>query len=216
MNIQRLGHAAILVEMAGTRILIDPGSYSSDDAFSVTDLDAIVITHQHPDHADPVRLPGLLEATPDVLVLAEGAAIAALPALAERAVSLRSDDQHQVGGITITGVGGAHAVIHPDLGVATNVGVILSATGEPTLFHPGDAYDPAPDGVDVLALPLSAPWAKLAETVEFCRRVSAATVFPIHDAALTSSGYAIYWRTIESLGGAARSVRVAPDETLSV
>ncbi len=216
MIIQRFGHAAVLVEVAGSRILIDPGSYSSDDAFAVTGLDAIVVTHQHPDHADPSRLPTLLLGSPDALVLAEGGAIDTVAPLVGRAVRLRAGERHEVGAVTLTAVGGAHAVIHPEMGSATNVGVILSASGEPTLFHPGDAYEPAPTGIDVLALPLSAPWAKLAETLEFCRRIGAATVFPIHDAALTGSGYPIYWRTIEALGGATRCERVAPDGTLTI
>ena len=42
----------------------------------------------------------------------------------------------------------------------TNVGVVLQADGEPSLYHPGDAYDGEPGEVDVLAVPLNAPWAQ--------------------------------------------------------
>jgi L-ascorbate metabolism protein UlaG (beta-lactamase superfamily) len=216
MIITRFGHAALLVEVAGARILIDPGTYSTPSAFALDDLDAIVVTHQHADHADPARLPRLLEVSPGALVLAEEGAIRLLPELAARASSLGPGAELDVGGATIRGVGARHAIIHPDLPSVGNVGVAISAPQEPTLLHPGDAYQAAPDRVDVLALPVAAPWAKLGETVEFVRRVGATTVVPIHDAGLSEVGYPVYRRTIESLGGAARFAWLAPTETLAL
>lgn len=48
MLITRLAHAGVLVEAAGSRVVIDPGVFCPDEAFEVGGLDAIVITHQHP------------------------------------------------------------------------------------------------------------------------------------------------------------------------
>jgi len=45
MRVTHLGHACLLVELADTRILIDPGSFSRGFD-EVRDLDAIVITHR--------------------------------------------------------------------------------------------------------------------------------------------------------------------------
>lgn len=214
MIIQRFGHAALLIEAAGSRVLVDPGTYSTDDTFALPDLDVIVITHQHPDHVDPARLPGLLAAAPDARLLVEPQTIATMPVLADRAVPLRPGEVSTVGELSIRAVGGAHAVIHPDLPSVGNVGVTIGGGGEPTLFHPGDAYDPAPVGVDILALPMSAPWAKLSETVEFVRRVRPSLVVPIHDRALSELGYPIYRRTVEALGGAGRYEWIAGDGRL--
>lgn len=201
MIIERFGHAALLVECADQRVLIDPGSYAAAGAFALLDLTAIVVTHQHADHADPERLPGLLEANAGAVVLAERGAMELLPDLASRATELRAGERIALGSAVLVGVGGQHAVIHSDLPSIGNVGVTLTARGEPTLFHPGDAYDVAPDGVDILAVPLAAPWAKLSETVEFVRHVAARSVFAIHDSALSTQSRAMYWRTIERLGG---------------
>ena len=52
MRITHLGHACLLLEMADQRVLIDPGNFA-DDLGTVNDLDAILVTHQHPDHLDP-------------------------------------------------------------------------------------------------------------------------------------------------------------------
>ena len=57
-------------------------------------------------------------------------------------------------------------------------------------------------GVDVLAMPLSAPWAKFSETASFVRSVGAEWVFPIHDALLAPPGRGIYLTNLK---------RVIPD-----
>lgn len=216
MIIERFGHAALRVEVAGTSILVDPGTYSVDPAFELVGLDAIVVTHQHPDHADPERIPRLLEGNPSARLVAESGAAGKLAATGRAWEVLEPGRHVEIGGTRITGVGGTHAVIHPELPAVGNVGVTIAAEGQPTLFHPGDAYEDSPPRADVLALPVSAPWAKLSETVEFARRVGARVVIPIHDSALTGTGYPIYWRTIEQLGGSARCERLGPTDRLEL
>jgi hypothetical protein len=77
----------------------------------------------------------------------------------------------------------------------------VTAPGEPTFFHPGDTYEHAPEGVDVLAVPLAAPWGKVSETVDFVRRVSPGVLFPIHDCTIAEAAYGIYWQHVANFGG---------------
>ncbi|WP_150460497.1 MBL fold metallo-hydrolase [Nesterenkonia ebinurensis] len=199
MKITHLGHACVLVEAAGARILIDPGAFS-DLWHGVRNLDAVLITHQHADHVDPDDAPGLLEKNPqakvftaddvDQTVLLPGAE----PVIPGQTMSVE--------GVRIEAVGGNHAIIHQDIPRIHNIGYLLRAEGEPTFFHPGDALDAAPEGVEVLALPLMGPWAAMKEHVEFVRALNAPKCsIPIHDELLSDRGRELLSRQISNLTG---------------
>jgi L-ascorbate metabolism protein UlaG (beta-lactamase superfamily) len=205
MLITHLGHSAVLVETESARILIDPGNLS-DAWHGLTDVDAVLVTHQHPDHLDPERLPTLLAANRSARVFAEPSvleSIAAgdLPSLGDAAEALPADRQEAVGDVLISAVGGQHAVIHRDLPRIGNVGYVLRSEGQPTLFHPGDAYDTAPAGVDILAVPAYGPWAAMKETVDFVRAVGALEGFPIHDGLLNERGFSLVFQRVNEMTG---------------
>lgn len=185
MNVTHLGHSAVLVEVAGRRLLIDPGNFSAA-WHGLTDLDAVLITHLHPDHVDPAHVPALLAANPETQVRVEPQVLEAvdLPG----ASALPAGETVRLGEVTVTAVGGQHAVIHRDIPMIGNIGLVVTASGEPTLFHPGDSLAAVPAGVDVLAVPAYGPWAAMKETVDFARAVGAPRGFPIHDGLLNERG----------------------------
>lgn len=212
MHVTRFGHSAVLVEAAGQRVLIDPGAFSSPDVFDVQGLDAIVITHQHADHVDRDRIGALLERNPGAIRLSDPETAALVDGFTAHA----DGDVTELGTITITGVGTTHAEILPVIPRVTNTGVLITAGGEPTLFHPGDAYAYTPEGVDILAAPLSAPWAKVAETVDFVRQVNPGVVFPIHDAGVTPLMHGIYWGHLSTHAGVEDARNLGPADAATL
>ena len=196
MQLTHLGHSAVLVETAGLRILIDPGNFS-DAWHDLTNLDAVLVTHLHPDHIDPANVPALLAANPQARVLVEPGVIDAVPL--DRAEALTADTSISLGGVTVAAVGGLHAVIHRDIPRIGNVGLVVSGEGEPTFFHPGDSLAEAPSGVDVLGVPAYGPWAAMKETVDFAREVGATQGFPIHEGLLNDRGWGLVFGRITEM-----------------
>ncbi|WP_295693653.1 MBL fold metallo-hydrolase [Lapillicoccus sp.] len=201
MRVTHLGHACLLVEIADTRILIDPGSFSTGFE-EVRDLDAIVVTHQHADHLDQDRLPALIKANRQAAVYADPQSAGLIAGAGADVVTTVAGQRVAVGGTVLTPVGALHAINHAGVPRCANVGVTLRAEGEPTLFHPGDAYDGEPGPVDLLAVPVNAPWAKVSESIAFVARIAPVGIIPIHDALLSVPGRAMYVNHIVTYGGA--------------
>jgi L-ascorbate metabolism protein UlaG (beta-lactamase superfamily) len=212
MRLTHLGHSCVLVETGDQRILIDPGTFSPGFQ-DLTDLDAIVVTHQHADHVDVQRLPALLDANPEARLLVEPQAAEQLVAADLAAQHLVAGEPTHVGAVEVTAVGQRHALINEFIPRIDNLGVVLRAPGEPTFFHPGDAYDAEPGEVDVLALPLNAPWAASRDTIAFVRRIAPRVAVPVHDALLSQVGRGLYLSHVKNFGPERMDLRDLSDGT---
>lgn len=204
MDITRFGHSCLLVEDSGGRVLLDPGVFSHGFE-ALRNLTAVLVTHQHPDHLDPDRIEALMQANPEArLYVDEGTAGQVdLPHTV-----VRAGDTFDVG-TTVSVLGEVHAVIHPDLPRVPNVGYLVGGR----FFTPGDAFTVPDADVEVLGIPVAAPWQKLADAVDYLRAVKPARAFPVHDGILSVPQ--MYWGHLERLGQT-RFDAVEPDATLTV
>lgn len=199
MKVTHLGHSCLLVETERSRVLIDPGTFS--DFADVDSLDAVLVTHQHPDHLDPEKIGDLLERNPNAELHTDPGTAEQLRDKGFQPVETAAGQEFTIGDLGVRPAGDRHAVIHADLPRVDNVGLVLRDPAGATLFHPGDALDAEPGPVDYLAVPVSAPWCAVKETIDFVRRIAPAKgVVPIHDALLVDGARTMYLTHIGNLG----------------
>jgi len=181
MKVTHYGHACVLIDIAGTRLLFDPGTLSTglDDA---TDLSAILLSHGHDDHVDPELLARLMERNPGAVVYAEPELAADLRH--SGVIPATPGTRLDVGGTFVEVLGGTHAPVFGDFPGTGNVAFLV---GDGAFLHPGDSFEVPPGDVAVLALPTSGPWIKVADAIAYARRVAPSVVVPIHEAALSST-----------------------------
>jgi len=195
MKITHLGHAAVLVETSEVRILIDPGNFSTS-WHDLEDVDAVLVTHSHPDHIDPEWIPALISNNPKALWFVEPS----VPDLYDLPPAERfpADSVVMIGDARIEGVGGRHAIIHRDIPQIGNVGMVIRGDGE-VFFHPGDELDTIPEGVDVLATPAHGPWCAMKETIDFVRAVGASQGFLIHEGLINERGWDLTFSRMQEM-----------------
>ena len=134
MRLTHFGHACVLVETDSTRVLIDPGTLS-EGYVALTDLDAVLITHQHGDHLDLDQLPLLLSANTGATLYVD---TDSAPLVIERGLTpevVVPGDSLRAGGSTIEVRGGIHEPVFGDIPGCTNAAYLFD---DGALFHPGD------------------------------------------------------------------------------
>lgn len=208
MQLTHFGHSCLLADFDGTTVLFDPGTFSHGFE-GVTGLSAILITHQHPDHIDGARLPALLAANPGAALYADPQTAARLGAPWQ---AVHPGDRFGVGALSVRGVGGQHAVIHPELPLVDNISYLIGDAGHPArLMHPGDALFTPGEPVDVLAIPAAAPWMRISEAVDYLRAVAPARAVPIHQGIIAAEARGIYHDRLAEMGRA--DFQVLPEES---
>ena len=187
MRITKLGHACVRIEHDGRTVVVDPGMFTEPGA--ADGVDAVLLTHEHPDHWTPEHLAATDAPVFTIAAVADAIRADAGEAL-ERVTVVEPGERFEAAGLAVRAVGELHAVIHPDLPRFTNSGYVLTL-GDERVYHPGDALTAPGEDVDVLLAPSSAPWLKASEAIDFVREVGAARNVSIHDRIYTEPAHAI-------------------------
>lgn len=182
MKITKQGHACLIFEQDGKTLVLDPGAYSEPQD-NLGNVLAIVITHAHDDHCFEAQLDRILAKSPEAMIFCP-------PDVAERLVNYKTTviyhgDHYPIGPFTIEAFGDLHAEIHPSIPVIQNRGVLINDL----LYYPGDSFTLPDRPVEMLAVPTSAPWLKMAEVMDFVTAVDHKQSMPTHNALLSEFGH---------------------------
>ncbi|SCL18878.1 L-ascorbate metabolism protein UlaG, beta-lactamase superfamily [Micromonospora rhizosphaerae] len=194
MQVTKYAHSCLRVQHDGGVLVIDPGGYSEPEALD--GADAVLITHQHPDHVNAEALARALERRP--FTINGPASLAGVLGDAGEALTVVGPgESFTAAGVPVRAYGGQHAVIHPDIPVIENLGYLINDV----VYHPGDSLVVPEDvqQVDTLFAPIHAPWSKFSEVVDFIRAVAPRRAYALHDGLLNSNGFAVLDRQYTAL-----------------
>ncbi|MFG1887266.1 MBL fold metallo-hydrolase [Micromonospora sp. NPDC049051] len=182
MQLTKYAHSCLRVEHDGGVLVIDPGVFS--EAAALDAADAVLITHEHPDHLDVEAVTRQLDRRRFV-IHGPASLTGVLGDAAEALEPVRPGQSFTAAGVPVRAHGGRHAVIHPDIPVVDNLAYLLNDT----VYHPGDSlFVPEDIQVDTLFLPIHAPWTKFSESLDFLRAVAPRRAYALHDGLLNDNG----------------------------
>lgn len=186
MKLTKFTHACVRLEGDSGTLVIDPGIWSEPHA--LLGADAVLVTHEHSDHVDRLRLAGL------------GAPVYAPAGAVIRDLDyreLRAGETVELAGFRVSAIGGRHAPVYEGRPDCTNLGYIIDSV----LYHPGDSLLRPTQRVEVLLVPAHASWLKTSEAVEFVRDIAPVRAFAIHDGQVNDRGMEGVNHWLSSAGG---------------
>src|SRR2546423_3904063 len=196
MRLVKSSHSCVRLEGAGA-LCSARGGFA--EPVALDGVDAVLITHEHPDHLNLDALTEKLAGRPEVRIFTHDEVLPKLGDLASVTTTVDSGEEFTAAGFAVRAYGGRHALIHPDIPSVANLGYLVDGS----VYHPGDSFDvPADATVDTLFVPVSAPWLKAAESIEFVRAVKPRRAFAPHDALLNDNGFGLVDMLMSRLSGA--------------
>ena len=187
MRITKFGHSCVRLEHDGKVVVVDPGMFTDPEA--VDGADAVVITHEHPDHYLPDHL-----ARTDAPVFTIDAVAAKIredaPDVGERVTVVAPGESFDPG--IPADVRRRAARRDPPRPAAL---LQLRLPLHPRRHHASSTpatRSPCPSSRSTCsACPVCAPWMRAAEGIDFARAVGAPRNLAIHDRIYSEAGLRI-------------------------
>lgn len=209
MELTKFGHACVRLEKDGRVLVIDPGALSAESALD--GAHAVLITHEHFDHLEPVRLAKL---PAEVEIWTCEAVAGKLRDVAAQVRTVRHGDGFETAGFRVDVIGEWHAHNLPDMPRVQNVGFLV----DEEVFYPGDAFTTPGVEVGVLLVPTGAPWLKASEVLGYLREVRPQRAYSTHDGLYNEAGLKLVdnWLEAEGAKQKAEMRRLAVGETVTL
>lgn len=179
MQITKFDHSCFYIEKDGRGLLFDPVEYGHELP-DFNSIDTIVITHKHGDHFQPEVLNRIRANNPDAEIFMTADNVENV----DGAKSAKNGDKVKSGAFDLEFYGGNHACIVSGVVPCQNIGAVV----DDVFANSGDSFDLPPVPVKILSVPITAPWMKVEETMNYITAAKPEIVVPRHDALCSELG----------------------------
>jgi L-ascorbate metabolism protein UlaG (beta-lactamase superfamily) len=210
MNITKYGHACLLLATEESKVIIDPGELT-DLPESLSNVAGVVVTHAHSDHLSQSNLQKIRDESPDFVLYGVQEVIDLCADIPVKKQIINADSSLTIGDMNVVLYYLDHEIIYQ-----TSPCKNLAVKVEDQLYYPGDSFHVIPDHVRSVAVPLSGPWLKSAESIEFALAMNADEAFPTHNGLLNDVGHSVMnnWM-IKGLEGNATTFKLVKNGELA-
>lgn len=177
MKLTKYEHACLVIDNGQSKLVIDPGDFAQLPG--LTNVAAVVITHGHFDHYNQEKIQKLCGANPEVQIFMPVDMTLDLP----NVTNVDSPKQLNVGGFKISLTPVDHAAVYQKSPCQN-----LTVTVDDYLYYPGDSFVNSGAKVHILALPISGPWLKTSEIIDFAKANQSEYVLATHNALNSETG----------------------------
>ncbi len=199
----------MVLEQDEQRLVIDPGDF----ALSLPNLSgvvAIIITHVHFDHLNEGFIQKLLLNNPGIPIFTVGEVQQKLP----NSTVVKAGEVQTAGPFSLEFFGEKHAQIHSDFPLYENIGVLVNDA----FYYAGDSLVSPGKPVKVLAVPVSGPWSKVSEVLDYFGQIGPGLAIPTHDSLNSDAGNVSQdgWFTLYSKNHGLKYQRLSTGESITV
>ena len=166
-----------LLKINNTKILLDPGAWVFGEKYlDQIDADVVLVTHEHQDHYFPDMLKkfnGKIITNASLAEKMKEAGIEADVISKGKSVNVKEFSIH-----ALKCPHGALPVQCPE-----NAGFVIKDNAGKSIFAPGDSleFHKEIQNIYVLLAPVIAPWMRVAEGIDYVKKVNPKIVVPVHD-----------------------------------
>ena len=173
-----------MIETNGRKIITDPGSYTVEEQIKEKNINLILITHEHGDHLHIESLKKVLVNNPSAEVITNNGVGKLLDEAGIKYEILKDKVKNKILGVDLEAHDCKHEEIFEEFGQVQNTAYFI----DERFFYPGDSFYNPGKPVEILALPVAGPWARVKEATKYALAIKPKFCFPVHDGMLNSFG----------------------------
>ncbi|MEO3407628.1 MBL fold metallo-hydrolase [Mucilaginibacter sp. CAU 1740] len=181
MKITKYIHSCLLFEKDGFKLLFDPGKFSFAEGLvkpdQFADINAVIITHNHPDHLDTDNLRKIIELSQAAIYTNAEVSQELKEACLESIIV--EEGEMTLGHFLFQVINVKHEPLLDSPAPNMHAYVI-----DQLVLHPVDSFDEKLNeyqGIPLLILPIMAPFTTELAVAGFADRINPKEVLPVHD-----------------------------------